>query len=126
MSMSFDDLFPQPRLLDPDQVDSLLRDHKNADFQYEILMEYIKEFESELNDDEEVALQLTSFGQSILLQVTDIGYHNPSIITFYGYVNDRPAQLIQNVSQLSFLLSSAPKADPSNPAKRIGFISDEN
>lgn len=126
MSMNFDDLFPQPRLLDPDQVDSLLRDHKNADFQHEILMEYIKEFESELNDDEEVALQLTSFGQSVLLQVTEIGYYNPSIISFYGYVNDRPAQLIQHVSQLNFLLTSAPKLDPNKPAKRIGFVSDED
>ncbi len=126
MSMNFDDLFPKPYTLDPDQVDSLIRDRKNADFQYEILMEYIKEFESELNDNEEIALLLTSFGQSIVLQVTDIGYHNPSLITFYGYVNNQPAQLIQHVTQLNFLLTSAPKIDPTKPAKRIGFISDED
>lgn len=110
----------------PEMLQNLHRDYKDADYQYEILMKFIKEFEDELKDDEEVALQLASFGQSILLQVTDIGYHNPSLISFYGYVNNQWSQLVQHVNQLNFLLMAVPKADPDKPAKRIGFIAEEN
>ena len=97
------------------------RNYSNADYQYEIICENIKEFENELDDEHEVALQLTSFGQSILLNVTDIGYSNPSIIHFYGYVNGQKSHLIQHVSQLSFLMIATPKAEPEKPPRRIGF-----
>lgn len=103
-----------------------LRDYKLADNQYEILMKEIKDFESELDENEEVALQLASFGQSVLMQVTEIGYHNPSLIFFYGYVNNQWSQLIQHVSQLNFLLTTIPKADPSKPPRRIGFFIEES
>ncbi len=99
----------------------LTRDYHSADRQYEILCEYIKEFQDELDNDHEVCIQLASFGQSILMQVTDIGYANPSLITFDGYVNGQHCQLIQHVNQLSFLLMSSPKAEPEKPPRRIGF-----
>lgn len=101
-----------------------IRDYSNADYQYEIICENIKEFEDELDDEHEVALKLTSFGQAILLNVTDIGYSNPSIIHFYGYVNGQKSHLIQHVSQLSFLMIATPKAEPEKPPRRIGFSLD--
>ena len=51
-----------------------LRNYRDADYQYEILCNDIKEFENSLNDNQEVALKLASFGQSITLNVTNIGY----------------------------------------------------
>lgn len=107
-------------------IAAALRDYKLADNQYEILMKEIKDFESDLDENEEVALHLTSFGQSLLMHVTDIGYHNPSLVFFYGYVNNQKSQLIQHVSQLSFLLTTIPKADPNKPPRRIGFLTEEN
>ena len=101
--------------------DLSIRDYKLADFQYEILMNYIAKFEENLTENEEIALKLTSFGQSLVLNVTDIGYHNPSIITFRGYVNGQYSELIQHVSQLNFLLTSVPKQESNRPARRIGF-----
>lgn len=105
------------------------RNYQFADYQYELLCNYIKQFQDELDDEHEVGLQLASFGQSITLNVTDIGYSNPSIIDFYGYFNGNKAHLIQNINQLNFLLVSVPKSDPKKPARRIGFqasSSDEN
>lgn len=104
----------------------IIRNTSHADTQYEILMENIKNFENNLTENEEVAIHLTSFGQSLLMQVSRIGYHNPSIIMFYGYVNNQYSQLIQHINQLNFLLTSAPKIDPSKPARRIGFIEDQD
>lgn len=49
------------------------RDYHLADYQYEVIMESIKDFESTLDDNHEVSLRLTSFGQNILLNITNIG-----------------------------------------------------
>lgn len=98
-----------------------LRNYQNADYQYELLCEDIKEFESSLDNEHEVALKLASFGQSITLSVTNIGYSNPSLIHFYGYVGNDKAHLIQHVNQLNFLMLAVPKADPVKPPRRIGF-----
>lgn len=92
-----------------------------ADFAYEKIIEQIQEFESELDENTEVAVQLASFGQSIVMSITDIGYQNPDLIYFYGLIGDQKAQLIQHISELSFLLMAVPKANPSAPPRRIGF-----
>ena len=97
------------------------RNYNMADYTYEVIVERIKDFEEELDEDHEVALQLASFGQSITLSVTDIGYSNPSTLVFHGFVGEQHATLIQHMSQLNFLLLAVPKADPTKPARRIGF-----
>ena len=97
------------------------RNYQHADYAYEVIMERIKEFEDDLDDEHEVAIQLASFGQSITLSVTDIGYSNPSTLVFYGFVGDQHATLIRHISQLNFLLLAVRKAEPEKPARRIGF-----
>lgn len=92
-----------------------------ADYAYEVIMDRIKEFENELNDDEEVLVQLASFGHSITMAVTEIGYSNPNTLVFYGYVGGQHATLIQHMSQLNFLLLASKKSDPEKPPRRIGF-----
>jgi hypothetical protein len=104
-----------------EDINEALRNHHLADFAYEKIIEQIQEFESELDENTEVAVQLASFGQSIVMSVTDIGYQNPDLIYFYGLIGDKKAQLIQHVNQLSFLLMAVPKADPDAPPRRIGF-----
>lgn len=99
-------------------------DAQLPDNQYDILMAQIKAFEDELDENEEIALQLASFGQSILMSVTDIEYHNPSLMIFHGNVNGQRSQLIQHVSQLSFLIKVVPKSNPDRPTRRIGFTSE--
>lgn len=100
-----------------------IRDRDLADYAYEVIMKQIKDFEDDLDENHEVALKLASFGQSLTLAVTDIGYANPNTLIFYGYVGDQFATLIQHKSQLNFLLLAVPKADPEKPPRRIGFAS---
>jgi len=69
-------------------------------------------------------LHLVSFGQTISFHVQNIGYYGPDIITFYGTnENGEKLQLIQNLSQLSFLLIAVKKLQ--DKPKRIGFIWDD-
>lgn len=97
------------------------RDYNMADWKFEKLIEQIKDFEEGLDDDHEVALKLASFGSAIMMYVVTIGYQNPDMLYFYGFVNGQPAQLIQHMSQLNFLITSVEKIDKDKPARRIGF-----
>lgn len=115
------------------KTNSLLRDIANrpelpygmdAASYFEILKDYIDNFQNTLDSEHEVAMLLTNFGQNIQLNVTYISYENPSIMIFKGYVQNQEATLIQNVSQLSFLLTSIPK-ETNRPKRRIGFVTDE-
>lgn len=111
----------QPSWLSAEELDALSRDYRAADYQYEKLIEEIKNFESRLDDEHEIALKLASFGESITINVTEIGYYNPSLIVFDGFVNGNRATLVQHVNQLNFLLIAVKKLDPKRPARRIGF-----
>lgn len=95
-----------------------------SDTQYEILKKYIQDFESKLDADYEVALLLTHFGHSILMNVTEISYEESVLLIFKGYVNGKMSTLIQHISQLNFLLTSVPK-EPERPARRVGFYMPE-
>ncbi len=118
--------FPSLSLPEIDITPISVRNYKLADYSYELIREYIKEFEDSLDNEHEVGVKLTSFGQSITMSVTDIGYANPTTLIFYGLVNGNQATLIQHMSQLNFLLIAVPKADPEQPPRRIGFaISDD-
>lgn len=92
-----------------------------ADNQYKILMESIVEFQKTLDDEHEVGAMLSSFGQNVIMNVTGLGYANPSLIIFYGFVNGQRCELYQHVNQINFLLMACPKAEPDKPAHRIGF-----
>jgi len=95
-----------------------------AEWMYQRLKKYIKEFEAHLDDDHEVGAHLVSFGHELTFHVQDMGYHGPDIITFYGK-NDRgeDVQLIQHTSQLSVLLVAVRKQQ--EKPRRIGFVLDQ-
>lgn len=96
-----------------------------SDTQFEIIKEYVEEFEASLDSDHEVGVMLTNFGQSVLMQVTNITYEKSVLMVFKGIVNSREATLIQHINQLSFLLTTIEK-EPDRPKRKIGFtMSDE-
>ena len=74
-----------------------------------------------IDDEHEVGLLLTNFGQSILMQVCEISYEESVLLIFKGYVNGKYSTLIQHVSQLNFLITSVEK-EPDKPKRKIGFI----
>lgn len=102
------------------------KNKSKAAWKYEKIIEQIQYFEEQLDSEHEIAISLASFGRSITMSVEDIGYQDPDMLYFYGTVNDKEAQLIQHISQLNFLITSAVRKDKSKPAKRIGFDISEN
>lgn len=99
--------------------------HMWADEQFEILKKYIQEFEHSLDAEHEVGIMMTNFGQSVLMQVTQVWYEDPVLMVFKGFVNGREATLIQHINQLNFMLTSVEK-EPDRPKRQIGFIANQN
>ena len=86
------------------------------------LVQRIQRFESDLNQEHEVGMQLVSFGQSTQFSVLRLGYTDPSIIWFEGILPDNSTvQLVQHVSQISFLMVALKREHPENPKPQIGF-----
>jgi len=95
--------------------------HMFVDDQFEIIRKYIQEFEKTLDAEHEVGVMMTNFGQSIIMQVTEITYEEPVLLIFRGYVNGKMSVLIQHMNQLNFLLTSLDKVTE-EPKRQIGFI----
>jgi hypothetical protein len=98
--------------------------HILSDTQFEIIKKYIQIFENSLDNEHVVGVMLTNFGQSTLMQVTEITYEKSVVLVFKGYVNDRESTLIQHINQLNFLLTSIPKKE-NNEKRPIGFYKPE-
>ena len=107
------------------EIEPLPIAYSYADTQFEILKKYIEEFQSTLDNEHEVGLLLTNFGNSKLMQVCEVGYEKSVLIVFKGYVDGVYSTLIQHVSQLNFLITSIPK-NADKPKQKIGFICPEN
>ena len=107
------------------------KDQNLADEFHRRLISWINDFHRSLDDAHEVGARLVNFGQSVTFHIDDIGYWNPSLISFLGK-NEKgdPVELIQHVSQISILLVSLKREDSSQPKRPIGFGSweeyDEN
>lgn len=92
-----------------------------AEWAYDRLILYIREFEKQLNADQEVAIGFAG-SEAGVLRIEGLGFFDPDILTFYGTGDDgMKNQLIQHVSQLSVMLTARPKSDPNDAPRRIGF-----
>ena len=99
----------------------LISPHAASEY-HKKLFSYITDFEKNLKDDEEVALKLVTFGETVVIVVESIGYFNPGLISFYGTDKEKNrVQLIQNVNQISFLLMAVKTKKPKEERRRIGF-----
>lgn len=92
-----------------------------AESAYERIILFIRDFEKQLNADQEVAMGFAGSEVGIL-RIDGLGFFAPDILTFYGTDDaGMKNQLIQHVSQLSVMLQARPKADPHDAPRRIGF-----
>ena len=92
-----------------------------AEWAYERIVLYIKNFEDLLDSEHEVAMGFAG-GDTGTLKIQGMGYFAPDIITFYGEDPDGlKVQLVQHVSQLSVMLVAAAKEDKQSEPNRIGF-----
>ncbi len=85
------------------------------------LILYIRNFESQLDGDQEIAMGFAGSDAGVL-KIEGLGFFEPDLITFYGRDEDgMKTQLIQHVAQLSMMLRAVPKTAPEAPPRRIGF-----
>ena len=93
-----------------------------AEWAYERLILYLKNFEEQLDKNHEVAMGFAGTSAGVL-RIEGVGYFDPDMITFYGTEEDGARmQLIQHVTQLNVVLRAVSKATPAEePARRIGF-----
>ena len=98
-----------------------IEDKSPAQWAYERLILYIKNFEAQLDNEHEVAMGFTG-GDAGVMRIEGMGYFTPDIVTFYGMdENEARTQLIQHVSQLNVMLRALPKAVEQEEPRRIGF-----
>lgn len=98
-----------------------VEDKSPAQWAYERLILYIKNFEEQLDDKQEVAMGFAGSDTGVL-RIEGIGYFAPDVITFYGRDEDETrTQLIQHVSQLNVMLRAMPRPETSEEPRRIGF-----
>ncbi|MEP2782171.1 MAG: DUF6173 family protein [Pseudoruegeria sp.] len=94
-----------------------------AEWAYERLVLYIRNFEEQLDNQHEVAIGMTG-GDAGVLKIEGLGYFDPDIVTFYGTdPSGAKTQLIQHVSQLNVMLRAMPlqTSEPEQEPNRIGF-----
>lgn len=92
-----------------------------AQWAYERLILYIKNFEDRLDNKHEVAMGLVG-GEAGVLRIEGIGYFAPDIVTFYGRDEEGSRmQLVQHVTQLNVVLRAMPKDAEIEEPRRIGF-----
>lgn len=102
-------------------TDRPLEQKTAAEWAYERLILYIKDFEEQLDNEHEVAMGFTGTDAGIL-RIEGMGYFDPDIITFYGTdPSGIRTQLVQHVSQLNVLLRALPKQVDEAAPRRIGF-----
>ncbi|KAJ56121.1 hypothetical protein ACMU_10220 [Actibacterium mucosum KCTC 23349] len=93
-----------------------------AQWAYERVILYIKNFEEQLDATQEVAIGFTDGGSAGVLRIEGLGYFDPDVLTFYGRdATGLRTQLIQHVSQLNVMLRALPKVDDAPEPRRIGF-----
>ncbi len=105
----------------PESVAKNLAQKSPAEWAYERLILYIKNFEEQLDNNHEVAMGFTG-GDAGIMKIEGMGFYAPDIITFYGSdPTGTKTQQIQHVSQLNVMLRALPKHVDQPEPTRIGF-----
>ena len=106
----------------PDAVSKTPAAQKSpAQWAYERIVMYLKNFEESLDNVHELAMGFTG-GDAGVLRIEGMGYFDPDIVTFYGSdPTGAKTQLIQHVTQMNVMLRALPKAVEQAEPNRIGF-----
>lgn len=92
-----------------------------AQWAYERIIMYLKNFEESLDNEHEVAMGFAG-GDAGVMRIEGMGYFDPDIVTFYGSdPTGAKTQLVQHVTQMNVMLRALPKAVEQAEPNRIGF-----
>lgn len=98
-----------------------VKDKSPAEWAYERLILYIKNFEEQLDSEHEVAMGFTGSNSGVM-RIEGLGFFDPDIVTFYGSdASGAKTQLVQHVTQLNVMLRALPKEAEREEPARIGF-----
>ena len=104
-----------------------IQEGSTAQIVAENLHQEILNYQSNLSDEEDVAISIVQFNQSTTILVDSIGYIGYNLVRFGGMDNSgKPLELIQHISQLNFLLTVVQKPEPEVPKRQIGFVSQDD
>lgn len=89
-----------------------------------IIINTILTYQSTISEDKEVGMMLSHFGDTITLRLTGISYIEPAFVLFIGEnaKTDIRCEVVQNINQISFLLTDIDKPDSQEPAHRVHFV----
>ena len=109
----------------PDKINERLaneiRANSTADVVSKLVLKEIVEFQSTLPPTEDVVLITVTQGIESVIFVEEIGHIGYSLIAILGKdINDRPAEIVQHISQLNIQISSRP-SEKSEERQEIGF-----
>ena len=92
-----------------------------AEWAYQRLILYIRNFEESLNAEEEAAFGFAG-SDAGLIRIEGLGFFAPDLISFTGRdIQGHRTTLIQHVSQLNVALRAVPKFTQDAPPIRVGF-----
>lgn len=98
-----------------------VKEKSPAEWAYQRLILYLKNFEEQLDAEHEVAMGFTG-GDAGVVRIQGVGFYAPDIITFYGTdQSGAKTQLIQHVGQLNVMLRALDKPKEQPKPNRIGF-----
>ena len=104
-----------------------IQEGSTAQIVAENLHQEILNYQSNLPDEEDVAISIVQFNQSTTILVDSIGYIGYNLVRFGGKDNSgKPLELIQHISQLNFLLTVVQKPESEVPKRQIGFVSQDD
>lgn len=90
---------------------------------YNLIVQTILAYQRDISDDKEIGMMLSHFGDTITLRLTGISYTDFFVI-FIGInvKTNMRCEIVQNINQISFLLTELDKHDNQEPASRLHFV----
>lgn len=116
-----DETSPETQPLPKSVRRKAMKDKSPAEWAYERLILYIKNFEDRLDNEHEIAMGFAADAAGAM-RIEGIGYFDPDMVTFYG-VDEAGirTQMIQHVTQLNVRLRALPRRPEQDAPRRIGF-----
>lgn len=85
------------------------------------LKKLFSDFEETLSPNEEIGMNLVSFGSTQQISVASVIAMGPNILVIKGFLGETPVTLAQHLNQLSFLLVPVKIQAPQAERRKIGF-----
>lgn len=119
-------LVPVTAWTSPEDCEALARGLTNraspAEWAFARLSRMIQDFESKLDQSQEIGVNFVGSPGDATLRIDDMGFWAPDLILFYGKNSyGKPVRLVQHYSHLNVMLSAEPKQVEAEPPRRIGF-----